>query len=140
MQKAKSLEQGAYGFRQFLHHIINKRLRSVCRYPGIAPVINFYNGRTINFFILPASKTDLMLEEYEKNKRKQVTRMRSYSDYGMGILILAAGFFFLFRSKLGNIPVNQLRPPTDIDKIFGAMCLLYGAWRVYRGYKKNYFK
>ena len=81
-----------------------------------------------------------MFEEYEKKKRKQISMMRSLLDYGMGLLILLAWLLFFFRSKLGNISFNQRFPPNDIDKIFGAICIFYGAWRIYRGYKKNYFR
>lgn len=81
-----------------------------------------------------------MLEEYEKKKRKQVAQMKSLMDYGMGIIIFGAGIFFFFRNKWGDIPLNEQFPPNEIDKIFGGVCLLYGAWRIYRGYKKNYFK
>lgn len=81
-----------------------------------------------------------MFEEYEKKKKRQVSQMRSLMDYGMGIIIVGAGVFFFFRSKLGNIPLNERFPPNDVDKIFGAVCLIYGGWRIYRGYKKNYFR
>ena len=81
-----------------------------------------------------------MFEEYEKNKKKQVSMMRSLLDYGMGLIILIAGFVFFFRSKFGKVSFNERFPPNDIDKIFGVMCILYGAWRIYRGYKKNYFQ
>ena len=80
-----------------------------------------------------------MFEEYEKKKRKQVSMMKSLLDYGMGIIILFVGIFFFFRSRL-SIPLNERFPPNDIDKIFGAICILYGGWRIYRGYKKNYFR
>ena len=80
-----------------------------------------------------------MFEEYEKKKRKQVSMMRSLLDYGMGIIILLIGLFFVFRNKV-HISINETFPPNDIDKIFGAVCLLYGGWRIYRGYKKNYFR
>ena len=80
-----------------------------------------------------------MIEDYERRKRRQVSLMKSLLDYGMGIMILAAGFFFFFRNRF-NIPFNDRFPPNDIDKIFGAICLVYGAWRIYRGYKKNYFR
>ena len=82
----------------------------------------------------------VMFEEYEKKKRKQISMMRSLLDYGMGLLILLAGLLFFFRQKLGNIPINERFPPNDIDKIFGAICIIYGTWRIYRGYKKNYFR
>ncbi len=80
-----------------------------------------------------------MFEEYEKKKKKQVSLMRSLLDYGMGVLIVMAGFFFFFRAKL-DLPLNERFPPNDTDKLFGAICLLYGGWRIYRGYKKNYFR
>lgn len=80
-----------------------------------------------------------MFEEYEKKRRKQVTSMRALLDYGMGILILFFGVFFFFRNKL-DIRFNERFPPNEIDKIFGVICLIYGAWRIYRGYKKNYFR
>lgn len=80
-----------------------------------------------------------MFEEYEKKRRKQISFMKSLLDYGMGLLILLAGVFFFFRDKF-KISFNEKFPPNDIDKIFGAMCVMYGCWRIYRGYKKNYFK
>jgi hypothetical protein len=79
------------------------------------------------------------VEEYEKQKRQRVSIMKSVLDYGMGIMIILAGLFFLFRGKF-HIQFNDKYPPNDIDIVFGIMCLLYGAWRVFRGYKKNYFK
>lgn len=81
----------------------------------------------------------MMFEEYEKKRRKQISFMKSLLDYGMGLLILLAGVFFFFRDKF-KILFNEKFPPNDIDKIFGAMCVMYGCWRIYRGYKKNYFK
>jgi len=79
-----------------------------------------------------------MLEEYEKRKRKDVSMMRSLKDYGFGIFILIVGIFFLFHEKL-KLSFADF-PSSSIDKYFGGMCLLYGFWRIYRGYKKNYFR
>lgn len=82
-----------------------------------------------------------MFDEYEKKKRQQVSQMKSLKDYGMGILILLLGLFFLFRGKLGDLSLNdQLGEPDSLEKIFGGMSVLYGLWRFYRGYKKQYFK
>ncbi|MGB3008687.1 MAG: hypothetical protein WBC06_19380 [Chitinophagaceae bacterium] len=81
-----------------------------------------------------------MIEEYENKKRKQVSSMKSLMDYGMGLIILLLGAFFFFRGKLGKIPLNEKFPPDNLDKLFGAFCLIYGVWRIYRGYKKNYFR
>jgi hypothetical protein len=80
-----------------------------------------------------------MLEEYERKKRKQMSSMRSMMDFAMGIIIMSAGLFFFFRNQF-KIEFNESFPPNDIDKIFGGICIVYGAWRIYRGFKKNYFK
>lgn len=79
-----------------------------------------------------------MFEEYEKKKRKQIILMKSLLDYGMGTIFLLAGIFFLFGDAL-NIRIGTSFN-NGFEKIFGGMCLLYGAWRIYRGYKKNYFR
>lgn len=78
-----------------------------------------------------------MLEEYENNKRKQVTQMKSIKDYGMGLLIILLGVFFIFHDEL-KIPIGDGSSST-MEKVFGGLCILYGGWRMYRGYKKNYF-
>jgi hypothetical protein len=80
-----------------------------------------------------------MIEEYERKKRKRVSSMRSLMDYGVGAIIACVGIFFFFRDKL-TIPFNDTFPPNSIDKIFGGICFVYGCWRIYRGYKKNYFR
>lgn len=79
-----------------------------------------------------------MFEEYEKRKRSQISVMRSVMDYGMGLLILLVGIFFLFHE---HFKFSFLKfPPSAEDKIFGGIFLVYGIWRIYRGYKKNYFQ
>ena len=103
---------------------------------------SFLSGILIsNYFSIICRSLKLlrMFEEYEKKKRKQVALMRSLLDYGMGLLIVLAGLFFIFRHKF-KLSLNENFPPNDIDKIFGAICLIYGTWRIYRGYKKNYFR
>ena len=79
-----------------------------------------------------------MFDEYEKKKRNQVSSMRSIKDYGIGVFIIIVGLFFLFHKKLKLSIIDF--PASQMDYYFGGMCLLYGAWRIYRGYKKNYFK
>lgn len=80
-----------------------------------------------------------MIEEYEKKRRKQVAFMKSLLDYGMGLILLLAGLFFSFRGKF-QISFNERFPPDSLDKIFGVICIIYGSWRIYRGYQKKYFK
>jgi hypothetical protein len=79
-----------------------------------------------------------MIEEYENRKRKQVSLMRSILDYGMGGLFLLIGLYFLFYEALD---MNIFRSkPGGMDKFIGVLFVLYGGWRIYRGYKKNYFR
>ncbi len=80
-----------------------------------------------------------MIEEYEKKRKKQVSFMRSVLDYGMGIVIILFGVLFMFRHKL-DLAINDRYPPDQLDKVLGVVCVLYGVWRIYRGYKKNYFQ
>ena len=80
-----------------------------------------------------------MFEEYEKQKRKQITFRRSLMDYAMGLIFLIIGILFFFRDRL-HLAFLEDYPPNELDKIFGIMCMLYGSWRIYRGYKKNYFR
>jgi threonine/homoserine/homoserine lactone efflux protein len=78
-----------------------------------------------------------MTEEYEKQRRKQVNSMRSIMDYTMGIIFFGLGMYFLLYEKLGMNFLN--RKPSTIDYLIGGLFVLYGGWRIYRGYKKNYF-
>jgi hypothetical protein len=79
-----------------------------------------------------------MLEDYQNEQRKKMSRMRSVMDYTMGVLILLIGFYFLLYNQLGlNVFSRQ---PSALDKVIGAVFILYGIWRIYRGYKKNYYQ
>ncbi len=65
--------------------------------------------------------------------------MRSLLDYGIGIMIVLAGIFLFFRNQF-QLEFNERYPPNEWDKILGVVFVAYGIWRIYRGYKKNYFK
>ncbi len=80
-----------------------------------------------------------MFEEYEKKKKKDVSIMRSIRDYGIGVVVLLFGAFMFSRNQL-DLEINKLYKPDIMDKVLGALCVVYGVWRIYRGYKKNYFK
>lgn len=84
----------------------------------------------------------MALEEFEKeplsDREKAMIRMRSITNYVMGIFLLGAGCFFLFPVKSTKPYVDQYDP--TIIKIFAGICIIYGLFRIYRGYKKNYFR
>lgn len=70
-------------------------------------------------------------KEYEEKQLKQQTRLRSFYDFGMGLMWLAAGLFFLLYRKLGlEFDFDPL-----VSVIFGGACILYGLFRIWRGYK-----
>jgi hypothetical protein len=74
-------------------------------------------------------------EEVPDRRKRTYMLRRSIMDYGMGVIIFGFGIFFLMAPRLGMTFV--------IDNFyrysFAGLCLLYGGFRVYRGYKKNYF-
>ena len=80
-----------------------------------------------------------MFEEYEKKKRKDVSIMRTIRDYGIGVVIIVFGVFMFFRNQF-ELEINEMYKPDIMDQVLGVICVVYGAWRIYRGYKKNYFK
>ena len=77
-----------------------------------------------------------MATEYDDKKMRAYANRRALMDYGMGILYLAAGGFLCFANRLGR-ELDFL--PEPYSYIFGGLLLIYGVFRIYRGYKKNYF-
>lgn len=84
----------------------------------------------------------MALEEFEKEqlseREKGYLRMRSIMDFGMGLLWMGMGIFILFIKKFSM--ELALRYDSTMFKIFGAVCIVYGLFRVYRGYKKKYLR
>jgi len=78
-----------------------------------------------------------MIEEYEYQRQKQLSQMRTITNYGMGVVFVCVGIFFFVYDRLG---INLGRKAGSLDIIIGILFVAYGAWRIYRGYKKNYFK
>ena len=73
-----------------------------------------------------------MIEEFQEEQRKKAIRIRSFMDFTMGILLVIAGTCLLL-FKVGNL--------ADLNrKLLGGLFVLYGLWRVYRGYKKDYYR
>ena len=77
------------------------------------------------------------MDHGEQDRRtKGYVTMRAILDFGMGVIIFAVGLFFLLAPKLGfNFGVDDF-----YRDFFAVLCMVYGGWRAYRGYKKNYFR
>jgi len=76
-----------------------------------------------------------MATDFEEKKRKAYSSRRALMDYGMGIIIAGIGVFFAVSDRLGiDFEIDPL-----FRYMFAGLCFLYGGFRIYRGYKKNYF-
>ncbi len=74
---------------------------------------------------------------YQRNKRtKSYFVMRSLVDYTMGVVYLAGSAFLFFAERFGFV-MDVF--DTTFRYIFGSLCAVYGFWRIYRGFKKDYF-
>ena len=84
----------------------------------------------------------MALEEFEKEpmseRHKGVSQMRTITNYGMGVFIIAFGFFFMFPIEATRDFFEGYDPV--LLKILAVICWVYGAFRIYRGYQKNYFR
>ena len=81
-----------------------------------------------------------MENDYRDKQRKSFTLMRSVRDFTMAILYLAMAALLFFGEKW---KINQVSALNDawgksFSYFFGAICLLYGGFRLYHGIKKEY--
>ncbi len=68
-------------------------------------------------------------------KAKNYIIRRSLLDYGMGAIIMGFGIFFAFADRFGI----EFTITPAFRYAFVGLCIIYGGFRMYRGYKKNYF-
>jgi len=82
----------------------------------------------------------MSLEEFENTPDKKTKRyilMRSITDFGMGFIYIGVGVIILF-GKQFNFS-NDFTASTPA-KVFAVLVIVYGSWRLYRGFTKKYFK
>ena len=77
-----------------------------------------------------------MENDYRERQRKSYTTMRTIYDVTMAILILGIGIIMLIGDKLGLEMILNFDP--FMRYAFGALCILYGGFRLYRGLRKEY--
>lgn len=75
-----------------------------------------------------------MANDFEDKRKKTNIFLHSIYDYSMGVLWVCLGGFFLLHDKFGI----ELNMDKVLTTIFAVAALLYGAFRLYRGYRKNY--
>ena len=84
----------------------------------------------------------MALEEFDREEMserdKGLVRMKSVTNYVMGLFLICAGLVFLFPTTKTAPFINKYDPA--MIKLFAIICFIYGFFRIYRGYKKNYFR
>ena len=82
----------------------------------------------------------MSLEEFENTpdrKTKRYILMRSITDLGMGFIYIGVGAIIIFGKQFDFSNDFTASIPA---KIFAVLVIIYGAWRLYRGFKKKYIK
>ena len=77
-----------------------------------------------------------MENDHRDKQRKSYNLMRTVYNITMGLIIIGIGAVMLFNDKIG-LNLFETTDPIMIYA-FGGLCILYGAFRLYRGIKKNY--
>ncbi len=79
-----------------------------------------------------------MTEDFQKEQQQRGSKMKSIMDYTMGFVFFCFGVFFIVYRHFG-IRIAE-RDPSPLDYVIGIVFVVYGGWRIYRGYKKNYYR
>ena len=83
------------------------------------------------------NNTGNSLRDHSRQKSEKSYRLfKSIYDFSMATLILGCAVLMLGAKwfKLDQV----LNVDAEFRTIFGGMCLLYGGFRLYRGFKKDY--
>ncbi len=78
-----------------------------------------------------------MITDNSEKRNARYANMRAIKDFGMGFLYIVVAVLMFFPNLVG-FEVNSLDPL--FTYIFGGICILYGGFRIYRGFKKEYFR
>jgi hypothetical protein len=70
-----------------------------------------------------------------QHKPRQPHNIRAIFDWVMGLIYLGVGIVLTFAPWLG---ISFRFPPPDVAQIFGAACIIYGGFRIYRGFKTRH--
>jgi hypothetical protein len=71
----------------------------------------------------------------EPVKRNKKISVRALFDLAMGLIYSVVGGLLVISKSIG---LNITFPPQDVITVFGVLCLLYGLFRIFRGYKTFY--
>jgi hypothetical protein len=81
---------------------------------------------------------EMSYKEQREKHRKNYQFSRSLLDYIMGAMVIAAGVVFIKKDHFGVVAIQKADTDKLLIPLFGGVCIIYGLWRLFRGYKKNY--
>jgi hypothetical protein len=86
----------------------------------------------------------MALENFEEEeeltpRQKQLVTIKSIVNYVMGAAFIVLGICIIWPPTSLGIYLNRNYDSTTL-KVFGGVVIIYGIFRAYRGYAKNYFK
>jgi hypothetical protein len=70
--------------------------------------------------------------EFEEKRAQQQGRIQTIYHYGMGVLWIAVGLFFINHERFGLEGAFDAK----LAMFFGGFCILYGLFRLWRGFKR----
>jgi hypothetical protein len=78
-----------------------------------------------------------MENDFRVKQKKSYNLMRMSYDLTIAVLLLGMSVLMLFADKL---KIEQLAGKDNdfFRYFFGGLCLLYGSFRLYRGFKRDY--
>jgi hypothetical protein len=77
-----------------------------------------------------------MSNEFRDRQRKSYILMRTTYDLTMALLLLGMAVVMLFPEKLKIERILEI--DSSFRYMFGAICVMYGGFRLYRGIKRDY--
>jgi len=77
-----------------------------------------------------------MENRYQQKRQKSMTTMRTIMDATRAVIILGVGVVLFFGPKMGMQRIEEIDPL--IRNLFGGISILYGAFRLYRSFKRDY--
>ncbi len=76
-------------------------------------------------------------QNWEDRKQNRKQSFMTMYNYVMGVLWLGIGLLFLLNKPLD---IEWIKSDPVIDNVFGVVGVVYGLFRLYRGYKQKDFQ
>ena len=76
-----------------------------------------------------------MQQDFREKEQRSFANLKMIYNISMGLLILAMGGVMFFAETLNLAQIAAA--DVSFRYLFGALCLLYGGFRFYRGVKKE---